>query len=167
MSNSVMRGLLFPDPRPESMGSIYHVYTITCVVTRTARVPRRPAFKGAIHGAIDVAPFFQWIRFGMVSTKPCEKKKNVLPRRNQHLSCSVMIYYMDGIKREHYRSATVLPSLRSQYTAPTVMPSPHGLPPKGRHDTFVMVFHEYLKQVKFKWHGCVCIAIGQFAPVGL
>jgi len=57
---------------------------------------------------------------------------------------------LNNVKRVHYRSKTVLPSLLSQYTAPTVIPSPHGLPPKGRHDTFVIVFHEYLKHVKFK-----------------
>lgn len=87
--------------------------------------------------------------------------------RKKSLMLELPSIVLNNINRVHYRSKTVLPSLLSQYTAPTVIPSPHGLPPKGRHDTFVIVFHEYLKHVKFKWHGCVCMATGQFAPVGL
>lgn len=149
--------------------SICHSVIVTCVVTRTARVPRRPTFKSAVDWTIDIAPFFQRIRPGMVSAKPFWCKTNV------YISREIKMYTIiqscnnstDKRKRKHYRSVTVLPSLLSQYTAPTVIPSPHGLPPRGKHDTFVMVFHEYLKQVKFKWHGCVCIAIGQLAPVVL
>lgn len=43
--------------------------SLTGVVTRTTRVPRRPSFESAVHRAIDVTPFLQRIRFRLISAK--------------------------------------------------------------------------------------------------
>lgn len=64
-----------------------------------------------------------------------------------------------------YLSSTARESLRWQYTAFVVIPSPQGLPPSGRHDENGVYAHLYVKHVTFNSQSCVSMEWGHFAPL--
>ena len=82
------------------------------------------------------------------------------PIRNNRPKTSSFVIY------DTYLSSTALKSLRWQYTAFVVIPSPHGLPPNGRHEENGVYAHLYVKQVTFSTQSCVSMEWGHFLPSG-